>query len=141
MIAGPMELTKRDQLSHATIATLARMMIEMLNWVVNRFSDLAVQAAGHKALTSMQGIEKMHPKRSGDDEEKKVPRKGNLHCATQYVKKAYIESTHEDAGCGAMRVSRIETCEEQKKHAKDRCKFRRHSTFFIPHRTPSSFPM
>ena len=71
------------------MATLARMMIQMLNWVVNRFSDLAVQATGHKAFTSMQGIGKMRPKRSGDDEEKRVPGKGNLHCATQYVKKAY----------------------------------------------------
>ena len=49
---------KDAKLSHATIATMAHAMIQMLTWVLNTYSDMAVQVAGFKALTAMQGIEK-----------------------------------------------------------------------------------
>ena len=81
------------------MATLARMMIQMLNWVVNRFSDLAVQATGHKAFTSMQGIERNASKNARVT----TKRKGNLEKEINIVPldmfKRLIESkAHEDAG-------------------------------------------
>ena len=58
LIAGNMGRPKDAKLSHATIASMARAMIQMLNWVLNTYSDMAVQAAGFKALKAMRGIEK-----------------------------------------------------------------------------------
>ena len=65
LIARNMERLKDAKLSHAMIATMACAMIQMLTWVLNTNSDMAVQAAGFKALTAMQGIEKMLIKMPG----------------------------------------------------------------------------
>ena len=58
LIAGNMGRPKDAKLSHATIASLAHAMIQMLIWVLNTYSNITVQAAGFKALTAMRGIEK-----------------------------------------------------------------------------------
>lgn len=46
------------ELSDSTISTMARAMMELLNYVRNFYSDLAVQEATAKALVSVHGIER-----------------------------------------------------------------------------------
>ena len=113
-----MRRPKDAKLSHATIASLARAMIQMLNWVLNTYSDMAVQAAGFKALTAMRRIEKNVNKNA----RVMMKRKGYLEKETYLVPlsmlQQLIESTeHSKALEKAMYVSSIKTYEDRVKHA------------------------
>lgn len=63
LVTGP-DGTRNEPLSDSTIATLARCIIQLLNYVKSFYSDMSLQEAMSKALTSVHGIENNAGKRA-----------------------------------------------------------------------------
>ena len=121
LIAVNMGRLKDAKFSHATIASLAHAMIQMLTWVLNTYSDMAVQAVGFKALTAMQGIEKNANKNA----RVMMKRKGYLEKETYLIPLSMLQQLieskeHSKALEKAMYVLRIKMHEERMEHAESK---------------------